>query len=163
MAADELLRQRLPSSTKVSNGSAADGEGSSCSVVGNGGSEPATLAVTEVAATDSSAELLPPAPRLNTLAVGEVDDGAEYDDDVDKEELRLTAVEVAARLPDAVRISSLTHDGIPQLQLAIIHLLRAKAQRPQLLQIQPVVHLPDQVVPKLQVTDTAPVVTFFSL
>ncbi|KAG2422991.1 hypothetical protein HXX76_015662 [Chlamydomonas incerta] len=39
----------------------------------------------------------------------------------------LTPAELAARLPGALRISSLTHDGIPQLQLGIIRMLRQQA------------------------------------
>ncbi len=46
----------------------------------------------------------------------------------DAAEAAVTPAEVAARLPAALRISSVTHDGIPQLQLAIIHMLRARAR-----------------------------------
>ena len=39
----------------------------------------------------------------------------------------LKPVELAMRLPHALRISSVTHEGIPQLQLNIIQVLRANA------------------------------------
>ncbi|GFR45396.1 hypothetical protein Agub_g6679 [Astrephomene gubernaculifera] len=62
----------------------------------------------------------------------------EHRKEQDEEEEVESAVEVAARLTHAVRISSLTHDGIPQLQLAIIRTLRARqaAQQQQMLQQQ---------------------------
>ncbi|GLC36316.1 hypothetical protein PLESTB_000774700 [Pleodorina starrii] len=90
----------------------------------------------------------------------------------------LSAVEVAARMPTAVRISSLTHDGIPQLQLAIIGMLRAQAQarreQQQLQQLrqqqqqqqalqQPLQYQPPpQEQQQQQATGKAPLLTFFS-
>lgn len=48
---------------------------------------------------------------------------------VDSQDAMTAAVQAAALFPDALRISSVTQDGIQKLQLAVMHLLSSETEK----------------------------------
>ncbi|GLI65410.1 hypothetical protein VaNZ11_008968 [Volvox africanus] len=180
-AADTLMRQRAAAAVDVCSGS-----------TGGGGSGYAALTATDAflaeatkcAGVGGEVERAKAGLRVQFDSGREVKGSghvqlAETDTAVGTaEEEIVSAVEAAARLPTAIRISSLTHDGIPQLQLAIIQMLRAQAQaqRAQHQHQSQQQHqeqwkqqdrhqslLGSQVQPEVQAAGNPPVVTFFTL
>ncbi|GIL55842.1 hypothetical protein Vafri_11344 [Volvox africanus] len=179
-AADTLMRQRTATAADACSGSTGGGGAGYAAATAT---DAFLAAATKSVGVGGGVERKEPGLRVQFDFGRQVEGNgpvqlAETDTAVGEAEEVVSAVEAAARLPKAIRISSLTHDGIPQLQLAIIQKLRAQAQaRRAQHQHQSLQHdqeqwkqqdrhqslLGSQVQPEVQAAGNPPVVNFFTL